>query len=290
MIYEFSKKGLNFKISSRGAELVYFEDGGINYIWCGDPKYWDFSAPVLFPIIGKVKNLETTIKGKKYSMLQHGLLRRMEFNKLDEDDDSVSFYTEYNEETLKHYPFKFKAVIKYVLGNHSIKTIFSIENIDNQEIYFNIGGHPGINCPLNQNEKFEDYSIHFEKSECFKSPKVMMDATLNFDEPVLGYNELHKLNLKKEMFYIDTIIIKNVKSRFVELVNKQGKGVKFSFENFSNLAIWTPHNDAPFICLEPWQGYNDLYNTKGTYEEKEFLVHLQPKEVYSANYIIETIR
>ena len=290
MIYEFEKEKLKFKVASKGAELKELVCDGINYIWCSDPKYWDFSAPVLFPIIGKLKDLETTIKGKKYSMPQHGLLRHMEFNKKEETSNSVSFECMYDEKQLDKYPFKFKVIITYTVLNNALKTEFKVINVDKDEIYFNIGGHPGINCPLYDGEKFEDYTIYFETGEKFESPKVMMNATLNFDEPVLGYNELHRLNLKKEMFYIDTIIIKDVKSRRVDLVNKSGKGVRFSFDGFKNFAIWTPHNDAPFICLEPWQGYNDLYNTKGTYEEKANLVFLNKDEEYTCSYTIELLK
>lgn len=287
---KFSNGSITIEVNSNGAELKSLVSDGIDYIWCSDPKYWNRSAPVLFPVIGKLKDLETYIDGKLYHMSQHGFLRDQEFEFKEEEDNVITYQSKFNEETLKMYPYKYQAQIIYTLLDNGVKTEFVIKNIDNKEIMFNIGGHPAFNCPLYEGEDFDDYSIHFEEKEVVNSPLIMKDATLDFNTIVLHYPSLTNLLLKKEIFYIDTIMIRDVKSRTVSLLNKNGQGVKFSFENFSTLCVWTPHNDAPFVCIEPWQGYNDLVDSDKQYAHKADLVHLKPNEEYRCSYTIELLK
>ena len=39
--------------------------------WCGDPKYWGRTSPVLFPFVGAPKNKEYRYEGRTYPMGQH---------------------------------------------------------------------------------------------------------------------------------------------------------------------------------------------------------------------------
>ena len=89
---------------------------------------------------------------------------------------------------------------------------------------------------------------------------------------------------------IDTIINTKVKSKSVMLLNKENKGLKFSYPKFKTLAIWTPFNDAPFVCLEPWIGYNDHHDTKGYFKDKDDVVTLKPNETFTAEFMIEIIK
>lgn len=286
---EFSKDNITITLETIGAELKSFICENQEYIWCSDAKYWRRSAPILFPIVGTLKDKKTIINGHVYQIMQHGFLRDMEFEYLGEIDGQFVFQNQYSEETLKLYPFKYQATIKYQIFGKAVKTTFEIENIDDVTMPMNIGGHPAINCPLNQGDQFSDYKIIFSESETFASPKVMSDATLNFDCPVLEYQNLKELPLEKALFDIDTIIITKIKSRELKLVNKEHKGIKFSFDNFTTLAIWTPNNEAPFICLEPWQGYNDHHNTDGMYLKKDDIVLLEKQEKYLCSYTIEVL-
>ena len=72
-------------------------------------------------------------------------------------------------------------------------------------------------------------------------------------------------------------------------MNKNNKGIQFIYDDFSTLAIWTPYNDAPFICLEPWIGYNDKVDTNGQYLTKDNLVKLKKGESFTASYTIRAL-
>ena len=278
-------------INKLGAELKSLKCGDKEYIWCSDPKFWKRSAPFLFPVVGSLKDKKTTIKGIEYQLSQHGFLRDQEFKVLETTENSISFISKANEETLEHYPFNYETVVTYTIDdkNKTLETKIKIKNIGKEEMYFNLGGHPAFNCPLYEGESFNDYRIVFEKEETFNSPLVCEGGLLDFNTGVYNKENIKEIVLDKEIFTIDTILIKDVKSKVIKFVNKENKGIEFSYPKFSTLAIWTPYNEAPFICLEPWIGYNDLVDTKGTYEEKADLVYLNKEEEFVCSYEIKIL-
>ncbi len=289
MNLEIRKNDIKAVINTKGAELKSINCGGIDYFWNSDPKYWGRSAPLLFPIIGTCKDKKASIDGVVYDMPKHGIIRDLEFNVEKQTEDCVVLSVLYNEETLKYYPFKFKLVVTYTLDT-TLTTSVKVINVDSKKIAFNFGGHPAFMCPIFAGESFEDYKITFEKPESFVSPKVESNATLNFSVGVMERKDLKVLELNKGLFDIDTIIITKVKSNYVTLTNKLNKGIKFEFADFSTLSIWTPKNDAPFICLEPWIGYNDHHDTNGDFYTKDDLMYLDKGEEKELSYSIEVLR
>ena len=59
---------LKAEIALKGAELKGLSGNDIEYIWKGNPKYWNRSAPFLFPIVGTLKDKETYINGDLFKM------------------------------------------------------------------------------------------------------------------------------------------------------------------------------------------------------------------------------
>ena len=287
---EVKKNNISFKVYELGAELKSLVCDGKEYIWYSDPKFWKRSAPFLFPIVGSMKGHKTIINGKEYTLTQHGFLRDQDFNVVLEEEGKLVLENLYNEETLSKYPFKYKAKVTYEVIDESLKTSVEITNLGEEVMPFNIGGHPAFNCPLYDGETFEDYKVVFEKEETFGSPEVVEGGLLNFDNPVYSLENAKEIALKKDLFTIDTILIPKVKSKSVKLLNKEGKGIEFSYPKFSTLAIWTPYNEAPFVCLEPWIGYNDKHDTNGEYLTKDDLVKLNPNESYEVSYTIKILK
>jgi galactose mutarotase-like enzyme len=64
--------------------------------------------------------------------------------------------------------------------------------------------------------------------------------------------------------------------------------VRVNFKSFPHLGIWTKEN-APFICIEPWHGYSDLFNSSGDITEKEGIIMLEPGKQFSAGFSIEVL-
>lgn len=285
MNYSIKNENLELVVSSHGAEMQsLISKEGISYARDID-QYWNRHAPLLFPIVGKLRDLKTYIGGKEYHMNQHGFLRDQDFEVYEQKEDEITFIHRYNGKTLEMYPFKYCVYVTYKITNKTVDTIFKVVNDDTKEMLFNYGGHPGFRCPLYDNEKFEDYRIVFEQEENFDAPTVVLEnGTLNYDNTI-PYRNIKELNLDYKYFEIDAICIPDIKSKSVKLVNKNNKGIKFDFNDFPMLAIWTKPN-APFVCLEPWIGHADMYNSDYDFTKKRYLIHLDSHHTFQATYSI----
>ncbi len=288
MEYTIQNEHLALTVTTLGAEkLKLTSKSKIEYLRTKD-QYWNRVAPLLFPIVGKLKDSKTYINNKEYHMSQHGFLRNQEFVVKMIEKDMIVLGSSSNKETLKMFPFEYEVLVTYYLRDKSVDTVFSVKNISNINMPFNYGGHPGFKCPLYPGETFEDYRIVFEQTENFEAPTVMTDSgTLNYIDTV-RYNQLKELNLNWNYFKVDAIVIPNVLSKSVKLINKQNKGIEFSYPNFTTLAIWTKPN-APFVCLEPWIGHADKHNTNYQFLEKDDIISLSPQQKFEVTYTITII-
>jgi len=120
---------LQVEISLHGAELKRIvSSDNTEYIWNSDPKYWNRSAPFLFPIVGTLKDKETYIDGELYKMGSHGFLRDNDFVVAYFDKTKVILRNFYDENTLTKYPFKYEALVTYTLTEKTLITNVEIIN------------------------------------------------------------------------------------------------------------------------------------------------------------------
>ncbi len=94
---------------TRGAELVSLKakKTGIEYIWQGDPVFWSRHAPILFPIVGRLKNDQYKYQGQTYHLPQHGFARDQEFIVSEQSTEKISFLLKSSPDTKQNYPFDF---------------------------------------------------------------------------------------------------------------------------------------------------------------------------------------
>ena len=59
-LFQIGNDKITIQIDSMGAELKSLKrvDTGTEYMWEGDPAYWKRTSPVLFPLVGGLKNGE----------------------------------------------------------------------------------------------------------------------------------------------------------------------------------------------------------------------------------------
>ncbi|QQZ62856.1 aldose 1-epimerase family protein [Paenibacillus sonchi] len=277
------------EISSLGAELVSFtkNDTGTEYIWSGDAAYWTGRSPVLFPIIGAVRNGEIKVDGQTYKLANHGFARRSEFTVAEADESRAVFLLTSSGHTLSSYPFQFNLYITYTLNESTLKLEYRVENTDGQNIFFQLGTHPAFNCPLDENGSFSDYVLEFSENETLDR-EFLNSAGLRISgrsEAVLSGERI--LPLTHEMFKDDALVFQNVASRTITLKSKlTEKSVAVSFEGFPDLGIWQKPN-APFLCIEPWQGFADSDRFQGELPEKEGIVSLAPGDNFTSSLTIK---
>ena len=247
MLITLKNQGYTVSLETVGGELKsYKNETGKEYVWNSDPDFWPRSSPLLFPSIGNLRNGKTNINGQEYEICKHGYVRDMEMGYEMEGDSKITFSCEYNEETLKSYPFRFRLCLTYELDGPELRMTYLVTNADDKDMYYHLGAHPGFMCPLEEGEKFSDYVLKFPYAETCDSPVYDL-KNFQFD-PV---------NTKRYLDNSDTIKLDySLKSKSVKLMNPAtGKGVEMDYTDFSTIAFWTPAKvQAPFLCLEPWNG------------------------------------
>lgn len=289
----FKHNGAEMTIAELGAEMRSFTTAdGRDWLWRGSEAAWKSSAPVLFPAIGALKDGGATIAGEFYAVPRHGFAKFQQFELLEENGDSISFVLKQNEETLKVYPFDFTLTVTYRFLENGFEARFHVKNDTDREMPFLIGGHPGFNCPMKEGETFEDYALYFEKEETISTTLCNGEGhTLNGTEPVPFEADRRTLPLSHADYdRLDTYILCGLNSRSVDLIHRQTrKGIRFSFD-MPVLAIWTmPEKNAPYVCIEPWQGSPAFANETGRFEDKPWCVKLSAGETFECGYKMEIL-
>lgn len=280
MKFQIKNQFLEASFDSLGAELISLISKGREYIWEGNPEFWNKQSPILFPTIGSLKNDTYFFEGEEYHLPRHGFARENEFDVIEQKDDKIIFSLKSDEETLKVYPFIFELQIQYRLVENQLEVQYKVKNNSEDEMFFSIGGHPGFAL----SENFEDYSLVFETNDELKYS--LLENHLLADETQILETVNNNLALNYSLFEKDALVFKNHQIQSVT-IQKNGKDfVKVSFKNFSDLGIWTKIN-APFICIEPWFGHADLIKTNQKLQEKEGILSLKPNVEFKSVYFIE---
>ncbi len=281
-------QNLTIKINSIGAELfsVFNEENQTEYMWSADSAFWGKSSPVLFPIVGALKDNLYRFEGQEYHLPRHGFARERDFTVENTDDESVTFFLTYNEESLKVYPFAFEFRLKYELHENRLSVTYSVKNIDSKTMYFSVGGHPAFAVPLSADTNYEDYYLKFNKAENFQRWGLVKGGLIADHSTDFLLNTKH-LALTKELFYDDAIVFKNLQSTEVILKSdKTSRQLKFDFKGFPYLGIWAA-KDANFVCIEPWCGIADSENHTQELTEKEGIIALGIDGVFEQTWSIE---
>ena len=288
MNYEIKNEFIKAKIKSFGAELNSLQkiDEDLEYIWQGDAKYWNRHSPILFPIVGRLKEDSYFYKNQKYNMTQHGFARDKEFEVIKNEADFIEFKLKSDEKTLEIYPFSFELYLSYKLKKNSLIISYKVINKSDDKMLFSIGAHPAFNWTLKEDEKKENYFLEFENIKQTKR-YFLNDKGLVYKHEDLEIID-NKIALNEELFKNDALVFEDSNIKTLTLKNKNNKNfVKLNFENFPYLGVWSKPSGAPFVCIEPWFGVADEQNSNQNFEDKKGIITLQKDEIFSCFYSIE---
>lgn len=264
------------EIATKGAELqaLFSKDTNISYLWNGDKNYWGKHSPVLFPIVGALKNDEYLYQDKTYKMSRHGFARDYDFKVEQISAYEAVFTLTENDETLKSYPFCFELQLRYKLIEHKLNVTYKVKNTGEQELLFSLGAHPAFAVPNTADTNYSDYFLAFNEDEKLIHWKLENGLITN-ERETLNLSR-HKLKLKHDLFYNDALVFKTMQSNCISLLNtKNDFGLHFHFEDFPYFGIWAA-KDASFLCLEPWCGIADSINHNQQLNVKEGINKLAP--------------
>lgn len=280
------------KIDTVGAELISLRDVfGTEYMWQKDPKFWGKCSPVLFPIVGNLRDNKTIIEGREYAISKHGFCREAEFTVVYQSDTSAILRYAYNENTLAVYPYKFALTLSYTLADGQLEIAYTVLNMDNCPIDFCLGAHPGFNLPIGDGESVwetKDYCIEFNQTETDGSAIYDLEKLeVNVDNRRY-YENNTRIMLENSLFDEDALIFDKPHSNSVKMFSiRTGRGVQVDFNGFDFVAFWTPTKmNAPFVCIEPWCGMAACNDEDNQFTGKRGIKHLDVSEQYDCSLTI----
>lgn len=263
---------IRIAVRERGAELtsIFHKDLQKEYLWQADPTYWGKHAPVLFPVIGALRDEEFIHEGKVFNLSKHGFARDLDFLLVEMGADYLEYELEATEETKARYPFDFALRIRYTLDREQVHTDYFVKNKGTEEMFYSLGAHPAFNWPLETEESFGDYHLRFSQAENLDRLLINQETGLRNLEKRSVLNQSQILNLDHSLFQEDALIFEDVESEWIRFESqKSNRFIQVSLEGFSHLGIWTKPNHAPFLCIEPWQGLCDRQDTTKELIQKE---------------------
>ena len=270
---------LTVSVNPFGAELssIKNNESGREYMWQGDPTVWNGRSPILFPIVGRLKNDSFSYDDKIYALPKHGFARRNAFEVISAEADRAVFMLTDTDVTRRVYPFSFRLTAEYTLSGKTVTVTNTVHNSGAEIMYFSFGAHPAFNIHVGDSVKFsEKEMLHL----C-----LLNDYGLVTGETVYAENT-NEIVIDAHIFDKDALFFANPKNTSAKIVTKEGEEIlEMSYGNVPFLGLWAKPN-APYICIEPWHGICDSDTVSGRIEEKPHILALVPEKDFVFRYTI----
>ena len=144
---------LAVRISSKGAELQSVVCEGIERMWSGDPAVWGRRAPLLFPLIGRLRDGWYANGGERVDAPMHGFCRDRAFAAEQVSGTHARFETTSDEGTRAVFPFDFLLRVDFSLEGATIVKTHTVENAGEVPMPFELGGHEAYETRLLPGER-----------------------------------------------------------------------------------------------------------------------------------------
>src|SRR5882757_8851535 len=202
--------GITATIAAEGAELSSLRNAdGAELLWQAGPQ-WPRHAPVLFPIVGRLKGDTLRHNGKTYPMTQHGFARDRRFAWVEQGPRSCKLALNDDSETRARYPFSFRLEVTYTVDGPALDVTFDVINTGDEMLPASLGGHPAFNWPLLPGSPKEAYTLSFGKDEL--APIRRLKDGLMRPQPELTPVIGRTLALSERLFDDDAVIFDQVAS------------------------------------------------------------------------------
>ena len=295
--YSLDNGVLSVRVSSIGGQLLSVKKDGKEYLWQGDPAFWEDRAPNLFPYIARLTKGTYTVHGKEYHLPIHGFLPAAEMKAEVQEESLLVLRLDADESTLACYPFVFTLRIRYELNQDTLRIAYEVENGGTEDMYFGIGGHPGFQAPLEDGLSFEDYFLEFEsegQSGTDAQPPVRIGFSptcfLNGKDEPWPLEKGCRIPLRHDLFDDDAIVLSHTPKTVVLRSEKGGRGVRVRFPQMPYIGFWhAVKKPAPYVCIEPWSSLPSRQDVVEELSEQPGLIHLEGKGVYRNLWSIQLI-
>lgn len=283
-IISISSNSLTASIDTMGAQLMSLRKGESEYLWQGDSNWWPRRAPILFPIVGVLKDDKAESAEGTVSLARHGLARLNQFEVFEKSDSAVTLQIKSTEETRKAYPYDFELKLIFSVDGDTLTQTYEVTNPANVVLPFTLGAHPAFNIPIPGVEasSLNHYHLLFTHSWTSYGPSITDEGLCDYTTPQRLIVDSDTLPLSWELIDREkTITLENVPDRRITLAASteapsEAHGIQMDFEGFDYLGIWSATPGCPFVALEPWCGIADTVDCDGIFEHKPGIISLEP--------------
>lgn len=283
-IISISSNSLTASIDTMGAQLMSLRKGESEYLWQGDSNWWPRRAPILFPIVGVLKDSKAESAEGIISLARHGLARLNQFEVVEQSPSSVTLQLKSTEETRKSYPYDFELKLIFSVAGDTLTQTYEVTNPANVVLPFTLGAHPAFNIPIPGVEaaSLDQYYLLFTHSWTSYGPSITDDGLCDYTTPQKLIVDSDTLPLSWELIDCEkTITLEDVPDRRITLAanaeaSSETHGIQIDFEGFDYLGIWSTGPGCPFVALEPWCGIADTVDCDGIFEHKPGIISLEP--------------
>lgn len=269
---EISNQYLKVSIQDLGAQLQSIIDikSNTEILWQGDPNYWPRKAPLLFPIIGRLKDDHYYYNQQEYTMSKHGFLRDVTLEVVSQLEHEVTYQYECTPLIHPNFPWHCVIQVTYTLLDNSLLTTFKIQNMDNQDLFYSFGGHPGFN--INDKATIELIGQNIQRL-------YLAGDYFSHQKPITN----HLIEITPDLFIDDALIFENVEE--VNILCDYRINVDVS--QFDYVGLWNKYSDnhpVYFVCVEPWNGIADSVDSDLQIEHKKGIRRLKANESESMTF------
>lgn len=252
MVYEITNGTLNAKIDSLGAELKSAVSYGTEYVWNGDKKWWDDTAPVLFPICCRLPEKKYSFGGRVYDMDIHGFAWKSEFLATRVEKSRLTLVLHSSDATRAQYPFDFVFTADYSVEGDTLSLKLTVENKGSETMPYMVGWHPGFS--LHGDGEINSFSLKFNTEKNLLLHPILPGCFVKQEGEDYAVNDGTYVLNEEEIYTNDTVIFSTTGGTATLTSPCTDKKITMSYsDNLPFFCIWKEADSrARFICLEPW--------------------------------------
>jgi galactose mutarotase-like enzyme len=265
---------LSAAIKADGAELCSLRNAADEeMLWQALPA-WPRHAPLLFPIVGTLKDDTLLHEGKRYRLGRHGFARDRRFAWLARGATACRLVLHDDAETRAQYPFAFRLEVAFTLADDMLEMQLTIANPGRVTLPASAGAHPAFVWPLADDIDKRSHRLEFAQPEPAPIRRLQADGLIK-TAPVPTPIADQTLALDPALFDADAIIMDRLASDSVRYTAPGAPTIEVSWQGFRELGIWSrPGGD--FLCIEPWCGIASPEDFAGEFRDKPGLLLIPP--------------
>ncbi|MGA2082244.1 MAG: aldose 1-epimerase family protein [Holophaga sp.] len=286
--YTIASDHLRAAVKVHGAELCRLQTGaGVDLLWHGDPAVWGRQAPVLFPVVGALKDGRLRHRGRDYPMPKHGFARDRDFRMVRLAGHTCALRLQDDPDTRAQYPFPFQLDLTFTILGPELRVRYDLHNPGDHDLPASFGAHPAFRWPLLPGLLRESHWLEFEKAEGDLLPAVDAQGLLGGParpSPLRG----RLLALEDGLFAEDALVFRPVQSRAVRYSAPGAPVLQVAWDGFPHLGVWTK-SGAEFLCIEPWRGHASPRDFDGEFADKPGVFKVRPGGTVTAQYTVTVL-